>query len=47
MKSTLNFWGSHLTKLPQFTRKSCGSHGVNSNYLLNGEDSSVKGGMVL
>ena len=47
MNSILNFWRSHLTKLPRFTGKSRGSHGVNSNWPLNDEDSSVKGGMVL
>ena len=31
MKSTLSFRGPHITKLPQFTRKSRRRHGVNSN----------------
>ena len=47
MKSTLKFWGFHLSKLSRFTGKSHGSHGVNSNWLLNDDDSSVNGDTVL
>ena len=39
--------GAHLMKLSLFIEKSRGSHSVNSNPLLNGEDLSVKGAMIL
>ena len=44
MKSTSSFGRSHHTKLSQFTRKSRRRHSVNSNWLLNGDDSTDKGG---
>ena len=47
MKNTSSSEGSHLAKLSWFTRKSCRRHGVNSNQLLNGDDSTIKGGIVL
>ena len=47
MKSTPSFGWSHLMKLSLFTEKSHRRHSVNSNQLLNNDDSTNKRSMVL
>ena len=47
MKRTSSFGGgSQVTKLSWFIEKSLRRHGVNSNWLFNGDDSTGKGGMI-
>ena len=47
MKSTSSFGQFHLMKLSRFTEKGRRRHGVNSNQLLKGDDSTDKGAIVL